>query len=108
MTTDIASTLAVYPWKLETMLNEVLTTPKLKLRPNRPNRRLDCRQFEAIARVANALTGLENAEDGLTLRRIDILREIHRLGQRQFEWQRGFFSYPQLTRTGAQRRRGLI
>ena len=99
-TSDIASKFAVHPWKLETMLNEVLTTPKLKLMPGRPNRRLDCRQFGAIARVTNALTGLENAEDGLTLKRIDVIREMHRLTQRQFEWQRGFLSYPQLYRAG--------
>jgi hypothetical protein len=99
-TRDLASKFAVHPWKLETMLNEVLTTPKLKLLPNHPNRRLDCRKFEAIARVTNALASLENAEDGLTLERINVLREIPRIGQRQFEWQRGFFSYPQFYRAG--------
>ena len=82
------------------MLNEVLTTPKLELLPNHPNKRLNCGQFGAIARVTNALTGLENAEDGLTLKRVNVLREIHRLGQRQFEWQRGFLSYSQLYRSG--------
>jgi len=99
-TRDLASKFAVHPWKLETMLNEVLTTPKLKLLPNHPNRRLDCRKFDAIARVTNALARLENAEDGLTLERINVLREIPRITQRQFEWQRGFFSYPQFYRAG--------
>jgi hypothetical protein len=99
-TRDLASKFAVHPWKLETMLNEVLTTPKLKLLSNHPNRRLDCRKFEAIARVTNALARLENAEDGLTLERINVLREIPRITQRQFEWQRGFFSYPQFYRAG--------
>ena len=100
VTSDITSRFAVHPWKLETMLNEVLTTPKLKLLPNRMNRRLDCHQFGAIAQVTYALTGLENAEDGLTLKRVNVLQEIHRLTQRQFEWQRGFLSYPQLYRAG--------
>lgn len=79
-TRDLASKFAVHPWKLETMLTEVLTTPKLKLLPNHPNRRLDCRKFEAIARATNALTSLENAEDGLTLERINVLREIPNAG----------------------------
>lgn len=99
-TSDLTSQFAIHPWKLETVLNEVLATPKLKLRPNRPNRRLNCRQFGAIARVSNALTGLEDAQDGLTLKRINVFREMHRLGQRQFEWQRGFLSYSQFYRTG--------
>ena len=88
----------MHPWKLETLLNELLTTPKLKLLPDQPNRRLDCRQFQTIAHVTNALARLENAQDGLTLRRVNVLREMHRLGQRQFEWQRGFLSYSQFYR----------
>ncbi len=53
-----------------------------------------------MARVTNTLTGLENAEDSFTLKRINVLRELHRLAQRQFEWQRGFLSYSQLYRAG--------
>jgi hypothetical protein len=97
-TSDLSSKFAVHPWMLETMLNEVLVTPKLDILPGRQNRRLDCRQFAAIAHVNNLLRKLENAEDGLTLKRINVLREMHRLGQRQFEWQRGFLSCSQLYR----------
>jgi hypothetical protein len=100
VTSDMSSRYAVHPWKLETMLNEVLTTPKLKLVPNRPIRRLDCRQFGAVARVHNVLRDLENAEDSLTLNRIEVLREIPRLAQRQFEWQRGILRFQQLFRAG--------
>jgi hypothetical protein len=99
-TSDTTSKFAVHPWKLETILNELLAKPKMKILPNLPNRRLDCRQFAAIACVTNALAGLENAEDGLTLKRINVLQEMHRLAQRQFEWQRGFLSYSQLYRAG--------
>src|SRR3954447_11712623 len=81
---DIASKFAIHRWKLETLLNEVLTTNKLELQRRRRNRRLDCRRFEAIAGGTNALAGLENAEDGLTLKRVTVLREVHRLSQRQF------------------------
>jgi len=47
----------------------------------------------------NGLRGLENAEDGLTLKRVSVLKELHRLSQRQFEWQRGFLNMPQLYRS---------
>jgi hypothetical protein len=99
-TRDLASKFAVHPWKLETLLNELLAVPKLQLLPNRPNRRLDCRKFAAIAKATNYLAGLENAEDGMTLKRVNVLRDIHRLAQRQFEWQRGFLSHSQFYRSG--------
>lgn len=50
--------------------------------------------------MLNCLGGLENAEDGLTLQRINVMREMHRLTQRQFEWQRSFVTYQQLYRSG--------
>jgi hypothetical protein len=100
VTDDLASEFAVHPWKLETILNELLAIRKSKLLPNRPNRYLDCRQFRTIAHVIKMLAELENAQDGLALKRVDVFREMHRLGQRQFEWQRGFLSYPQFYRSG--------
>lgn len=91
-TTDIRSKFAVHPWKCETLLNELLTVPKLQPIPGRPNRILNCRSFGAIIKVMNTLTALENAEDGVILERVSVLKELHRLSQRQFEWQRGFLS----------------
>ena len=98
-TSDISSKYAIHPWKLETIVNELLAKPKAPIRPGK-NRRLNCQSFEAMARVNNVLTALEDAEDGLTLQRVDVLREMHRLAQRQFEWQRGFLSNAQLYRSG--------
>ncbi len=99
-TSDISSPFAVHAWVRETLLNEVLTIPKLSRQKGRRIRQLDCGTFRAVAAVANALRELENAEDGLTLERVSVLQEMHRLAQRQFEWQRGFVSYPQLYRAG--------
>lgn len=98
-TADISSQFAVHPWKCETLLNELLSTPKLKIISGQPNRRLNCKEFAAIATVVNALKDLENAEDNLTLKRVSVLKELHRLSQRQFEWQRGFLDMPQLYRS---------
>lgn len=98
-TSDISSKFAIHPWKCETLLNEVLVTPKLEIVPGRPNRRLNCQVFGAVAKATNTLTNLENAEDGLTLKRVSVLKELHRLSQRQFEWQRGFLSLASLYRS---------
>ncbi|MEP2827645.1 hypothetical protein [Parvibaculum sp.] len=87
-TSDISSKYAMHPWKLETLVNELLAQPKAQIRQGK-NRRLNCQFFEAIASVNHALTKLEDAEDGLTLQRVDVLREMHRLIQRQLEWQVG-------------------
>lgn len=99
-TDDISSKFAILPWKIETLLNELLAAEKRAIVDGRPNIRLNCRLFAAMAKVTRALAGLENAQDGLTLRHISVLREMHRLGQRQFEWQRGFLSTPRYYRAG--------
>lgn len=98
VTHDLSSKYAVHPWRIESLLNEVLASPKLVPVPNRLNRQLDCRQFSAIAHVSNTLSELENAMDGIALKRVNVLREMHRLSQRQFEWQRGFLSISQFYR----------
>ncbi len=99
-TSDISSEYAIHPWKLETLVNELLAQPKAPIRRGK-NRRLNCQSFEAVVRVNNVLTALEDAEDGLTLQRIDVLREMHRLAQRQFEWQRSLIlNEQQLYRSG--------
>lgn len=92
VTTDLSSDFAVHPWRCETLLNEVLATPKSAIIPGRPNRRLNCKTFKAVARASNLLSALEDAEDGVILKRVDVLKELHRLSQRQFEWQRGFMT----------------
>ena len=91
-TEDISSKFAIYPWKLETLVNELLATPKRPVRSKGPTRILDCTKFAAVSRLNHHLSEWESAEDGLTLQRVDVLREMHRLLQRQVEWQRGFLS----------------
>lgn len=99
-TSDIASKFAVHPWRLETLLNELLQAAKLEILPNRANKRVDCSKFAAVAKAVTYLNELENAQDGIVLRRINVLQEMHRLAQRQFEWQRGFLSHGQFYRAG--------
>lgn len=98
-TSDLTSKYAIHPWKIETLLNEALATWKAGDRSGQPNRKLNCKNFEAIAHVIKLLANLENAEDGMTLKRVSVLRELHRLSQRQFAWQRGLLSVAQLYRS---------
>lgn len=94
ITTDVASKYFAHPWKMETLFNELLSTKKILLKKGKKGRTLDCKNFNTVANLSNILGQIENAEDGITLERIDVMQEVHRLGQRQFEWQRGFMNLP--------------
>jgi hypothetical protein len=96
-TTEIDSKFAVHKFELETLINQLLVTPKLQLREGR-NQVTDCRQFGACAQGVNVLRKLENAESGIYLKRFNIFTEMHRIGYRQFPWQFGLFNVAQLYR----------
>jgi hypothetical protein len=71
------------PWEMmETLLNERLALPPLRARPNARNRIVNCREFNALATVVNLLRKLENAEAGVYLRRMNVMRELPRIGHR--------------------------
>ncbi|MET4229842.1 hypothetical protein ABIA85_003109 [Bradyrhizobium sp. LA6.10] len=89
----------VFKWALETLINELLSTKKKALPKGGPTRRLDCTNFATVATCINTLRDLEDAEDGIVLSRFSALDIMHKIGHRQFEWQRGFFSYSQIYRT---------
>jgi hypothetical protein len=96
-TTTIGSKLALHKWELEALVSELLITPKYKPHEGK-NRHLNCRHFDSGARAVNFLRTLEAAEAGIYLKRFSILLEMHRLGQRQFPWQRGYSNAPQFYR----------
>lgn len=93
-TSAITSRAAIYKWELEVLANELLTTSKDPSFAR--GKRLDCTQFSTIAQIARTLRRLENAEYGT--RNVGVLLEMHRIGHRQFEWQRGFFNRVELYR----------
>jgi len=97
---ELTDQLAIYPWLIETLVNELLTVPKEAPRLRDKTKRLNCREFASMARARNVINELENAEDGMFLPSVGILYELHRLSQRQFEWQRGFLSFQQIYRSG--------
>jgi hypothetical protein len=98
VTTDISDKHFIYKWELETLANEVLVTPKRVRQKNGLVRSLNTRNFETIAQITNVLRKLENAEDAHRLKDRYILREMARLANREFDWQRGYFNTPQLYR----------
>ncbi|MCP3369774.1 hypothetical protein [Bradyrhizobium cajani] len=88
----------VFKWALETLINELLSTKKKALPIGGPTRRLDCTKFSTVAACLNTLRNLEDAEDGIVLSQFTVFNIMHKIGHRQFEWQRGFFSYSQIYR----------
>ena len=97
-TSDMSAQYAIHAWELETLANEVLVVPKVAASAGR-NRSLNCSQFSAAVAAINLLRGQEDAEAGLFLRRYPVLTELHRIGQRIFPWQRGYFNRPQFYRS---------
>jgi hypothetical protein len=60
---------------------------------------LDCSKFESIRQTINRLRALENVESARYLSGdFTIWGEMHRIAQRQFHWQRGYFNTPQIYR----------
>lgn len=84
---------AIYPWELETLVNEYIAAP--------PNafRSFNCRNWKAIGSLVNQLRAVENAEYGANREHLSILVELGRIGARQFPWQRGFANLPALYRS---------
>lgn len=84
---------AIYPWELETLANELFTTPKDHI-----YRIADCRSWNSIRALVNLLRAIENAEYGARRKELSVFVEMGRIGARQFPWQRGHFGVPQLYR----------
>ncbi|MBB4395604.1 hypothetical protein [Bradyrhizobium sp. ERR14] len=88
----------VHRWELETLLIQLLLTPKEERRAE-GNLVLDCSKFDAMRGTINRLRALENVESGRYLGSgLNIFGEMHRIAQRQFHWQHGYLNMPNLYR----------
>jgi hypothetical protein len=96
---SIGSRFAVHRWELETLLIQLFLTPKEDRRRG-ATALFDCSMFDSVADLVNRLRKLEDVESMVYLRGGDfnIFGEMHRVAQRQFHWQRGYFNLPQLYR----------
>ncbi|MEA2935551.1 MAG: hypothetical protein QOD74_2197 [Variibacter sp.] len=88
---------AIHRWELETLLIQLFLTPKQEIGAG-PNLILDCTRFEAMRETINRVRKLEDVESAVYLKARDVLMEMHRIAQRQFHWQHGYYNLPQLYR----------
>src|SRR4051794_23810785 len=56
---DITSKYRVHPWVMETLVNELLSSPKQGILTRRAIRTLNCAHFATVASVVNALSELD-------------------------------------------------
>jgi hypothetical protein len=92
------SPFSIHRWELETLIVQLFLAPK-ELPREQGNLVLDCSKFESILQTINRLRALENVESARYLSGdFTIWGEMHRIAQRQFHWQRGYFNTPQVYR----------
>ena len=96
---ELGSRFYIPPWSLETLVNELLATPKAVGVEAGTAGTLNAGLFSNLRAMHAALVKLENAEDGIFLSRRDVFHEMARIAQRQFPWQRGFLNAPHLYRS---------
>ncbi len=96
---ELGSPYFIAPWTLETLVNELLATPKPPGFGVGRTRAMDPGTFGTLRVLNNLLVKLENAEDGIFLKKHDVFYEMARIAQRQFPWQRGVFNAPHLYRS---------
>jgi hypothetical protein len=93
----LTSPYAIHRWELETLLVQLFLTTKQEVGSGL-NLILDCSKFEAIRETINRVRKLEDVESATYLRDYGVFMEMHRLAQRQFHWQHGYYNLPQLYR----------
>lgn len=91
----IGSQFYIPPWTLETLVNEILSTPKMVAMTSQLRHDF----FKNFRMLSTVVAKLENAEDGIFLATHDVFHEMHRIGQRQFPWQRGWLNAPAFYRS---------
>ncbi len=96
---EFGSRYHLLPWRLETLVNEILATAKAPGLGIGRTRLLRTDLFETVAILVAILGKLENAEDGIFLDQHNIFYEMSRIAQRQFPWQRGVLNAPHIYRS---------
>lgn len=98
ISTDMVSKFFIQKWEIETLANELMTTPKINTTKNGITRNLRPDSFQSIIQCANWLRKLENVEYSIGRKDESIFVEMARLASRQFDWQRGYVNIPQFYR----------
>lgn len=79
----------IHKWTLESLVNAFLLSQPLRRRGDRAWKVMNTRHLGAPLQLLQMTNELENAHDGLALRRVSVFDEMRRIAQRQFHWQRG-------------------
>ena len=96
--TSVQSPFGIHRWELETLIVQLFLVPK-EVPREQDSLVLDCSKFESLRQTINRLRSLENVEAARYLSGdLTIWGEMHRITQRQFHWQRGYFNTPQVYR----------
>lgn len=93
----LVSPYAIHRWELETLLIALFLTPKQQIGTDL-RLILDCTKFDSMRETINRLRKLEDVESAVFLKDRNVLMEMHRIAQRQFHWQHGYYNLPQLYR----------
>ena len=93
-TDDFGSRFAVRAWELEALANLSILTER------QDGAALTaCDDFQELSQFINALRDFENVESGAYVEPGAIFEEMHRIGQRQFYWQRDHVNRPDFYRS---------
>ena len=92
ITEDMSTRLAIYPWELETLANELLSSPKSIYQT------VQCNRWEVVPEIVNLLRRVDDLDFLVRRDSIDIEGELFRLAGRQFSWQQGFLNVPRFYR----------
>ncbi len=96
-TNDLDSPYAVFKWEIETLLTLLFTTVKASSKRELYGTQSH-EQFGLLTDAVNLLRDAETHESGAFLNSDNVLLEMHRIGHRQFGWQRGFATGERLYR----------
>jgi len=89
-TTDMFTAYAAYRWDLETLITLMLNEAKSNLPPWLVRPPLNTRNFNCVADLVNTLRAVEDDQSEERIDVSNIMLEMHRIGHRQFQWQRGW------------------
>ncbi|CDZ74181.1 Hypothetical protein, partial CDS, partial [Neorhizobium galegae bv. orientalis] len=84
------SPFAIRKWELETLLALFYRDFRTASPHQRGARERSTGSFSTIANLVNLLRSIEDSESGVRLTPETVLREMHKIAPRQFEWQRNF------------------
>ena len=90
---DMASRYRIYPWELETVVNEYFIHKHQGLYQS-----FDPNDWNHWAFIISHLRQIENAESAIFSLPENIIDHLFHIGSRQFEWQSGFLNYSELFR----------